>query len=600
MAVGADHGATAGLLSQADSHVKELEELEDYYFEADRQAKMTAVANKVVDSVDRSLATLRPLPQDLNARGLFLKGRALSFLPGRDAKAEELLSKALKLDPKLLAAWNALGEVHWNTQNYHRSRECFEHALEFCGENSISLRGLSMVLRAVETDGAAKVDDSVRQANFQKALEKAKAAIALDAGDAQNWENLGNAYVGDFFVNARRPDELSRALIAYGKAEAIYGKLGKANPSLQLNRGMAAKYLEDYDLALRSFRKAQEIGSPNAAKEEQKVVELVQKLAGYAQRKGDLKSKHLKELLDDMKQVAEGQRSLRDLRANTGSADVPLVAKVVNIVDRLQDLPMIITCCDAHGDFFALSLYNVDPSKVADSVVLMKSIIHIRQPKFREVSIDVNHKTWSYPCVRVGNAGDVSVVGGSSLESAAVLSKFSAAALPREPQPEASEDPTPSGRSDSLPSFQCEMETEVDPKQERWIDQEDAKIKKDEAKAKAKAKAKLTKKGKSKKKEKSSEKDIGSTSSQLEAVGQVGKLDGTDIDAELETNTGSESSSENDKNSKVTAEEIEEETPEKALQKVRWSDLDNESDDDFVPRREMSARLAAAHLPMIA
>jgi hypothetical protein len=140
----------------------------------------------------------------------------------------------------------------------------------------------------------------------------------------------------------------------------------------------------------------------------------------------------------------------------------------------------------------------------------------------------------------------------------------------------------------------------VDPKQERWIDEEDAKIKKDEAKAKAKAKAKLTKKGKSKKKEKSSEKDIGSTSSQLEAVGHVGKLDGTDIDAELETNTGSESSSENDKNSKVTAEEIEEETPEKALQKVRWSDLDNESDDDFVPRREMSARLAAAHLPMIA
>jgi len=363
MAVGADHGATAGLLSQADSHVKELEELEDYYFEADRQAKMTAVANKVVDSVDRSLVTLRPLPQDLNARGLFLKGRALSFLPGRDAKAEELLSKALKLDPKLLAAWNALGEVHWNTQNYHRSRECFEHALEFCGDNSISLRGLSMVLRAVETDGAAKVDDSVRQANFQKALEKAKAAIALDAGDAQNWENLGNAYVGDFFVNARRPDELSRALIAYGKAEAIYGKLGKANPSLQLNRGMAAKYLEDYDLALRSFRKAQEIGSPNAAKEEQKVVELVQKLAGYAQRKGDLKSKHLKELLDDMKQVAEGQRSLRDLRANTGSADVPLVAKVVNIVDRLQDLPMIITCSDAHGDFLRALPVQCRPSK---------------------------------------------------------------------------------------------------------------------------------------------------------------------------------------------------------------------------------------------
>merc|ERR1719265_1269269 len=108
-----------------------------------------------------------------------------------------------------------------------------------------------MVLRAVDDDAAAGEDDVVsarRSANFAEALEKAKGAVALDAGDAQNWETLGNAYVGDFFVNARRPDELSRALIAYDKAETAYAKLGKKNPSLNLNRGMAAKYIENYEL----------------------------------------------------------------------------------------------------------------------------------------------------------------------------------------------------------------------------------------------------------------------------------------------------------------------------------------------------------------
>lgn len=610
MAVVADHGAATGLLSTASSHINELEELEDYYFGADRHSKMKAIVDKATKCVDRALAALRPPPPDLNAQGLFLKGRALSFLPGQDAKAEELLSKAIKLDPKLLAAWNALGEVHWNTQNYQRSRECFEHALEFCGNNSVSLRGLSMVLRAIDTDMSGGEEDCAaarRSANFAEALEKAKAAVALDASDAQNWETLGNAYSGDFFVNARRPDELSRALIAYGKAEALYTKLGKANPSLQLNRGMAAKYIEDYDLALRSFRKAQEIGSPDAAREAQKVMELVQKLAGYAQRKGDLKSKHLKELLQDMKQGVDGQRSLRDLRANVSSADLPIAAKVVNIVDRQDELPLIIICCDAYGDFFALSMYNANPCKVADAVVPMKSLIHIRQPKFLEVSINANHKTWSYPCVRVGHPGDVSVVGGSSLEGAAVSSKFSAAALPRKPQAEAAEEPKNEGRSASYSSTEIEMEVakQVDPKQEQWIDEEDAKIKKEEAKAKGRAKAKLrASKGKAKRRDRANE-PLAAKKGQSEALRHIGETNSTstaiDSDAELETNTGSESyeASENDgKNEKEAVEEVEQDTPDKALQKVRWSDLDmSESDDDFVPR-QVPLRAASALLPM--
>jgi tetratricopeptide (TPR) repeat protein len=601
MAAGAEHGAAAGQLAQADALVKELEDLEDYCFETDRHSRMEAISAKVAKCVDEALAPLQPPPQELNARGLYLKGRALSFLPGQEPKAEELLSKAIKLEPKLLAAWNALGEVHWNTQNYQRARECFEHALEFCGTNALSLRNLSMVLRAVDSEAAGEEDDVVarrRSANFAEALDKAKAAVALDAGDPQNWETLGNAFVGDFFVNARRPDELSRALIAYGKAEDAYNKMGKRNYSLQLNRGMAAKYVEDYELALLSFRKAQEIGAANAAKEVQKVMDLVQRLAGFSQRKGDVKAKHLKDLLEDLKQSGQESHCIRDIRANAGSADVPLMAKVVNIVDRQDELPMIINCCDSFGDFFALSVYNAQPSKIADAVVPMKSTLLIRQPKLREVSVTVHHKTWSYPSVRVAHPGDITVVGAGSLTSAAQSSKFKAAPLTRDSQSEA----TAGAEEDATLSVQSEAEMvqsdiQVDPKQERWIEQEDAKIRKEEAKAKAKAKAKPKAKGKNQRKDRASEKIVARTS-HFEALGHVGKVDQVDIDADLETNTGSESCLDNDKDEKETVEEVEEDTPEK-LQKsgpVRWSDLDDSDSDDGLPREVAAHRIVNAQM----
>jgi hypothetical protein len=440
-------------------------------------------------------------------------------------------------------------------------------------------------------------------------LEKAKAAVALDANDPENWETLGNAYVGDFFVNARRPDELNRALIAYGKGEACYAKLGKSNPSLQLNRGMAAKYIEDYELAIRSFRKAHEIGSPKAAKEGQEVMELVQRLAGDAQRKCDLKPKDLKELLEDLEQRGEVQRSLRDLRTDVGSADAPVAAKVVHIVDRQDELPVIVMCCDAFGDFFALSLYNADLSKVADAVVPMKSVLYIRQPKFREVSVTANHKTWTYPCVRVAHPGDVTVLGSGSLGAAAMQSLFTAAALPREPQtdsPVAASSAVESsvaraeGRADASPTAQndeveVQLASQVDSKHERWIDQEDAKMKKEEAKAKARAKAKSKTKGKARKKDRATEK-VDTTKARLEADSNVGKVNVADSDAELETNTGSESWAENDKDEKETVEEVEEdaiEIPSQKLSAVRWSDLDDsDSDDGRLPRERVAPPIA--------
>lgn len=64
------------------------------------------------------------------ARYLYLKGKLLNVVPKYDKHAENLLSKAIKLNPKLLEAWNELGECYWKNDDLKKSVSCFEGALK--------------------------------------------------------------------------------------------------------------------------------------------------------------------------------------------------------------------------------------------------------------------------------------------------------------------------------------------------------------------------------------------------------------------------------------------------------------------------------------
>ena len=44
---------------------------------------------------------------------LYLRGKALDFLPEYTRQSEDLLSKCLKLMPTKKEAWDALGHVYW-------------------------------------------------------------------------------------------------------------------------------------------------------------------------------------------------------------------------------------------------------------------------------------------------------------------------------------------------------------------------------------------------------------------------------------------------------------------------------------------------------
>jgi Tfp pilus assembly protein PilF len=58
-----------------------------------------------------------------------LHGRAMNVMPQYSKEAEDLLSRAVKLDPKLAEAWVYLGECYWKNNQIESAKNCFVGSL---------------------------------------------------------------------------------------------------------------------------------------------------------------------------------------------------------------------------------------------------------------------------------------------------------------------------------------------------------------------------------------------------------------------------------------------------------------------------------------
>ena len=81
---------------------------------------------------------------EIKARRTYLKGRALNVVSDHSPEAEQLLSKAVKLEPNLVDAWIELGECYWKRGEVDTAKTCFEGALSHvrllqCGNLAIFL-----------------------------------------------------------------------------------------------------------------------------------------------------------------------------------------------------------------------------------------------------------------------------------------------------------------------------------------------------------------------------------------------------------------------------------------------------------------------------
>ncbi|XP_039080054.1 tetratricopeptide repeat protein 5 isoform X3 [Hyaena hyaena] len=366
------------------------------------------------------------------AQVLMLMGKALNVTPDYSPKAEELLSKAVKLEPKLVEAWNQLGEVYWKKGDIASAHTCFSGALTHC-KNKVSLQNLSMVLRQLRTDTGDEhsrhVMDSVRQA---------KLAVQMDVHDGRSWYILGNAYLSLYFNTGQNPKISQQALSAYAQAEKV-DRTACSNPDLYLNRATLHKYEENYGEALEGFSRAAALDPawPEPRQREQQLLEFLNRLTSLLESKGKVKTKKLQSMLGSLRsahlgpcgdgryQSASGQKLTLELKplsalqpgVNSGAV---VLGKVVFSLTTEEKVPFTFGLVDSDGPCCAVMVYNM----VQSWGVLIGDSVAIPEPNLRLHRIQHKGKDYSFSSVRVETPLLLVVNGkpqGSSSQAAATV-----------------------------------------------------------------------------------------------------------------------------------------------------------------------------------
>ncbi|XP_058789321.1 tetratricopeptide repeat protein 5-like [Phymastichus coffea] len=367
--------------------VKSLYFFRDHYFE---NHSIENAINKHIDVENEMKNTLAKFDEckgyeidGARAKYYYLKGKTFNVVDKFTPQAEELLSKAVKLEPKLIEAWNELGECYWKNDDIQQAKNCFVGALPH-GKNKVSLRNLSMVLRQ---EVASTKEQKIK--NIQQGVEYAREAVSLDPSDGISWSILGNAYLSSFFTIAQNPSILRLCMSAYLQAEKDV--IAKSNPDLHHNKAMTLKYQEEYKLALESFHQASLL-DPTWDTPRDKQNELLKYLNNVQtsiNTKGSIKPKKLFQMIQSLNQKHLGPYKGGSYTSGDKCVKLELVhlndlvpginlekvvfGKVVCWIQDSDSVPFAFCMVDEDKTCMAVTLYNLAKGKgvtVGDSVAI--------------------------------------------------------------------------------------------------------------------------------------------------------------------------------------------------------------------------------------
>ncbi|KAM7158854.1 tetratricopeptide repeat protein 5 isoform 1-T1 [Molossus nigricans] len=422
------------ILQKLQELVDQLYSFRECYFETHSVEDAGRKQQDVREEMEKTLQQMKEVVGSAQGKAqvLMLTGKALNVTPDYSPKAEELLSKAVKLEPNLVEAWNQLGEVYWKKGDVAAAHTCFSGALIHC-KNKVSLQNLSMVLRQLRTDSedehSRHVMDSVRQA---------KLAVQMDVHDGRSWYILGNAYLSLYFNTGQNPKISQQALSAYAQAEKV-DRTASSNPDLHLNRATLHKYEENYGEALEGFSRAAALDPawPEPRQREQQLLEFLNRLTSLLESKGKVKAKKLQSMLGSLRpahlgpcgdgryQSASGQKVTLELKplsvlqpgVNSGAV---VLGKVVFSLTTEEKVPFTFGLVDSDGPCYAVMVYNM----VQSWGVLIGDSVAIPEPSLRHHQVQHKGKDYSFSSVRVETPLLLVVNGkpqGSSSQAAATV-----------------------------------------------------------------------------------------------------------------------------------------------------------------------------------
>ncbi|XP_048827655.1 tetratricopeptide repeat protein 5 [Brienomyrus brachyistius] len=277
--------------------VDELYQFRDHYFETHNVEDAGRKQTDVNHEMEKTLKLLKEKEGQYqhNAQYLLLRGRCLGVVSGFSAAAEESLSRAVKLEPGLVEAWNTLGEQFWRKGDLAAAKTCFTGALQQC-KNKVSLRSLSMVLRQLPAGDAEEQGKRVLES-----VDLARQAVQLDVTDGTSWYILGNAYVSLFFSSGQNPQMSQQALSAYAQAERV-DSTASCNPDLHFNRATLFQYEEMFSSALAGYSRAVALdpGWEDPCERERQLLDYLHRLTALIDNKGKVKARKLKTMLGSL------------------------------------------------------------------------------------------------------------------------------------------------------------------------------------------------------------------------------------------------------------------------------------------------------------
>lgn len=398
-------------LEKAEVAVQQLYEFRDHYFEHNSTEKALLKNQETEEKLKETLNILDYVQacSEETAKCLFLRGKALNVMPHYDPMAQDALSKAVKMNPKLVETWNCLGECYWKNGQVEAARNCFVGALNHA-KNKVSLRNLSMVLRQIGKDQSEKVE------NIKVSVEKAKEAVQCDVKDGMSWYVLGNAYLSFFFCGSQSPQLIKQCMTAY--SQAFKDPVARNNPDLHFNRAMAYKFQEEYKLAVCDFKQAEALDpawtEPND--EKSKLLNILTKTLDLLEGKGKLKAKRLHSMVQSLSPSDLGPYGGGNYTSPSGQTVqldlVPVsklvpgvnpnkvtVGKVVGFVPMEDPVPYIFAMVDSENHCVPVTIYNMALGSgfaVGDSVA-------IPEPFCQETDFTENEQTFKFMSIRVDN-----------------------------------------------------------------------------------------------------------------------------------------------------------------------------------------------------
>ncbi|XP_045192909.1 tetratricopeptide repeat protein 5-like isoform X3 [Mercenaria mercenaria] len=396
-------------VAAANSEVDALYEFRDHYFEQFGVERAVFKNDEVKRKMEETLKIVESHKDSFpnKAEYFMLLGRTLNVTPDYDSKAYECLSKAVKLDPKLVEAWNHLGELYWKKGDINNAKNCFSGALTH-SKNKISLRNLSMVLRQLNVSAEERV------AKVEESVEKAKEAVQMDIKDGQSWLILGNAYLSLFFSTGQSAKILQQAMSAYKQAES--DPVARNNADLHYNRASAYKFEEDFQKALEGFSHASLLDPSWKAPEtqERQLLSYLTSVTQMIEAKGKVKGKRLQTLSQSPRDSALGpyagggytsnsgksvklmRCSFKDLETGVNPERVVL-GKVACTIPTDDLVPFTFCMIDEDETVMPVNVYNLAQGsgvKIGDSVAIPEPYIQI-------VSVKHKDKEFYYRGIRV-------------------------------------------------------------------------------------------------------------------------------------------------------------------------------------------------------